>query len=312
MISAFIKSIRGSDADAGLYWLARMLEAGEDARFIARRLVILASEDVGEADPQALVVADGGGAGGRVRRPARGAAQPGAGGRPPRDRTEVEPERPRRSGKRPEDVRHGPAGEVPVHLRDADYQRRGEARPRRGMTILTTTPRAGCRSEYLPAEVADRTYYEPSDHGFEQEIRARMERTNGAETATELAAMDTSDIAAVIVAIASVVAVVLLVSRSCIDPDADESCRERSRSCAPRRSRWSTELRSTVRRPTNRARAASTPARHRRVDLRHGRLGVAARRTSRSRTRSSRPGLRVRHRPRGAAPVPPAADRVSA
>ena len=57
-VSAFIKSIRGSDPDAGLYWLARMLESGEDARFIARRLVILASEDIGEADPLALVVAD--------------------------------------------------------------------------------------------------------------------------------------------------------------------------------------------------------------------------------------------------------------
>src|SRR5207302_5740767 len=58
VISAFIKSIRGSDPDAGLYWLARMLEAGEDARFIARRLVILASEDVGMADSMGLVVAD--------------------------------------------------------------------------------------------------------------------------------------------------------------------------------------------------------------------------------------------------------------
>src|SRR4029077_21103864 len=57
VISAFIKSMRGSDPDAGLYWLARMLEAGEDDRFIARRLVILASEDVGMADPQALLVA---------------------------------------------------------------------------------------------------------------------------------------------------------------------------------------------------------------------------------------------------------------
>ena len=58
VISAFIKSIRGSDADSGLYWLARMLEAGEDARFIARRLVILASEDIGMADPQSLLVAN--------------------------------------------------------------------------------------------------------------------------------------------------------------------------------------------------------------------------------------------------------------
>src|SRR6188472_3256515 len=58
VISAFIKSIRGSDPDAGLYWLATMLEAGEDARYIARRLVILASEDIGMADPQSLLVAD--------------------------------------------------------------------------------------------------------------------------------------------------------------------------------------------------------------------------------------------------------------
>src|SRR4051812_10583541 len=58
VISAFIKSIRGSDPDAGLYWLARMLESGEDARFIARRLVILASEDIGAADPISLLVAD--------------------------------------------------------------------------------------------------------------------------------------------------------------------------------------------------------------------------------------------------------------
>ena len=58
VISAFIKSIRGSDPDAGLYWLARMVEAGEDPRYIARRLVILASEDIGLADSNALVVAD--------------------------------------------------------------------------------------------------------------------------------------------------------------------------------------------------------------------------------------------------------------
>ena len=68
VLSAFIKSIRGSDVDAGLYWLARMIEAGEDPRLIARRLVILASEDVGMADPQGLVVADAARAGGGVRR----------------------------------------------------------------------------------------------------------------------------------------------------------------------------------------------------------------------------------------------------
>src|SRR5206468_9528186 len=58
IISAFIKSMRGSDPDAALYWLARMVEAGEDARYIARRMVVLASEDVGMADPMGLVVAE--------------------------------------------------------------------------------------------------------------------------------------------------------------------------------------------------------------------------------------------------------------
>ena len=91
VISAFIKSIRGSDPDAGLYWLAGMLEAGEDARFIARRLVILASEDVGMADPHGAGRGRRGGPGGRVRRPARGAAQPGPGGGPPGHRAQVEP-----------------------------------------------------------------------------------------------------------------------------------------------------------------------------------------------------------------------------
>ena len=70
-ISAWIKATRGSDPDASLYYLAVMLEGGEDPRFIARRMVILASEDVGNADPQALVVATAAGAGGRPRRPAR-------------------------------------------------------------------------------------------------------------------------------------------------------------------------------------------------------------------------------------------------
>ena len=78
IVSAFIKSIRGSDPDAGVYWLARMLEAGEDARFIARRLVILASEDIGLADPQSLLVANAAARRGRVRRSAGGRDQPHA------------------------------------------------------------------------------------------------------------------------------------------------------------------------------------------------------------------------------------------
>ena len=88
--SAFIKSIRGSDVDAALHYLARMIEAGEDPRFIARRLVIHASEDVGMADPSALQTAVAALRGVRLRRAARGADPAGAGGDPPGDGTEVE------------------------------------------------------------------------------------------------------------------------------------------------------------------------------------------------------------------------------
>ena len=80
-ISAWIKATRGSDPDASLYYLAVMLEGGEDPRFIVRRMVILASEDIGNADPQALSVADRGGRGRRARRAARGALRAGAGAR---------------------------------------------------------------------------------------------------------------------------------------------------------------------------------------------------------------------------------------
>ena len=83
VISAFIKSIRGSDADAALHYLARMIEAGEDPRFIARRLIVHASEDVGMADPTALRRGGRRGPGRRVRRPARGPDQPDPGHHPP-------------------------------------------------------------------------------------------------------------------------------------------------------------------------------------------------------------------------------------
>ncbi len=76
-ISAFIKSLRGSDPDAAIYWLARMIEAGEDPLFIVRRMVILAAEDVGLADPQALVVATAVSAGGALRRHAGGVSTDG-------------------------------------------------------------------------------------------------------------------------------------------------------------------------------------------------------------------------------------------
>ena len=96
-ISAWIKSTRGSDVDASLYYLAVMLEGGEDPRFIARRMIVLASEDIGNADPQALVVAVAASAGGRARGHAGVRPEPQPGGRLPRARAEVQRQHARRS-----------------------------------------------------------------------------------------------------------------------------------------------------------------------------------------------------------------------
>ena len=175
VISAFIKSIRGSDADAGLYWLARMLEAGEDARFIARRLIILASEDVGEADPQALVVAVA--AAHALEHVGLPEAQLNLAQAvvhlataPKSNRSAVG------IWQALEDVRHGPSIEVPVHLRDAHYQGAQKLGHGAGYDYPHDHPEGWVPQPYLPEELGDRTYYDPSPHGFEQEIRTRMER----------------------------------------------------------------------------------------------------------------------------------------
>ena len=173
VISAFIKSIRGSDPDAGLYWLARMLEAGEDARFIARRLVVLASEDVGMADPMALVVATA--AGHAVELVGLPEAQLNLAQAvvhlataPKSNRTALGIWNART------DVRERPAGEVPAHLRDAHYQSAGKIGHGKGYEYPHDDPRGWTEQEHRPPEVADRTYYEPSPHGFEEEIGRRM------------------------------------------------------------------------------------------------------------------------------------------
>ncbi len=175
VISAFIKSIRGSDPDAGLYWLARMLEAGEDARFIARRLIILASEDVGEADPQSLVVAVAAAhAREHVGLPEAQLNQAQAvvhlATAPKSNRSALG------IWHALEDVRHGPSIEVPVHLRDAHYQGAQKLGHGAGYDYPHDDPEGWVPQPYLPEELGDRTYYDPSPHGFEQEIRTRMER----------------------------------------------------------------------------------------------------------------------------------------
>jgi putative ATPase len=175
VVSAFIKSMRGSDPDAALYWLAVMLEAGEDARFIARRMVILASEDVGMADPQSLVVADA------AARAVEFVGLPEAqlnlaqavvhlATAPKSNRVTVA------LGRAKDDVRNRPTGEVPPHLRDAHYKGAASLGHGKGYEYPHDDPRGWTEQSYRPDEIAGRRYYEPSAHGHEQEIADRMTR----------------------------------------------------------------------------------------------------------------------------------------
>jgi len=175
VISAFIKSVRGSDPQAGLHYLARMLEAGEDARFVARRLVILASEDIGEADPTALVLATA--AAHAVEFVGLPEAQLNLAQAvvhlataPKSNRAALGLWRAR------EDVRQGVGGEVPAHLRDSHY--RSAATLGHGVGYDYPHEDAGgwVRQQYLPDDARDAVYYEPSPHGYEQEIAERMAR----------------------------------------------------------------------------------------------------------------------------------------
>jgi len=175
VISAFIKSIRGSDPDAGLYWLARMLEAGEDARFIVRRLIVLASEDIGEADPQSLLVAVA--AAQAVEHVGLPEAQLNLAQAVVHLATAPKSNRSALGIWRAiDDVRHGPSVEVPVHLRDAHYYGAEKLGHGVGYDYPHDHPDGWVPQRHLPDALGDRTYYDPSPHGFEQEIRTRMER----------------------------------------------------------------------------------------------------------------------------------------
>jgi putative ATPase len=175
VISAFIKSIRGSDPDAGLYWLATMLEAGEDARFIARRLVILASEDVGEADPMSLVLAVA--AAGAVEHVGLPEAQLNLAqavvhlATAPKSNAVTRGIFAARA-----DVRDRPSSGVPAHLRDGHYQGAKDLGHGAGYRYPHDDPRGWVEQEHLPPEVAGSTYYAPSSHGREREIAQRMHR----------------------------------------------------------------------------------------------------------------------------------------
>ena len=181
VISAFIKSIRGSDPDAGLYWLARMIVAGEDPRFIARRLVVLASEDIGMADPMSLVVATA--AAHAVEYVGLPEAQLNLAQAvvhlataPKSNRTALG------IWKALEDVRSRPAGPVPPHLRDSHYKAAERIGHGVGYRYPHDDPRGWVEQEHLPGELAGTRYYSPSEHGGEAEIAEGTRRRGGTES----------------------------------------------------------------------------------------------------------------------------------
>jgi putative ATPase len=169
--SALIKSMRGSDPDAAIYWLARMLEAGEDPRFIARRVVICASEDVGNADPQALVVAAAAlQATEFVGLPecqlALAQAVTYIATAPKSNAATMA------IAKAREDVRSGRTLAVPKHLRDTHYRGAEQFGHGEGYEYSHDAPEGWTAQAYLPEE---RRYYEPVDRGFEAVLRQRLE-----------------------------------------------------------------------------------------------------------------------------------------
>jgi len=175
VVSAFIKSVRGSDADAALHYLARMIEAGEDPRFIARRLMILASEDIGLADPTALTTA------------VAAAQTVQLIGMPEAQLTlahatialAVAPKSNAVTtaiGAALADVRAGRIGQVPAHLRDAHYS--GAKKIGHGATYKYShdEPFGIAEQQYAPDVVVDAEYYQPTSLGAEAAIKERWER----------------------------------------------------------------------------------------------------------------------------------------
>jgi putative ATPase len=175
VISAFIKSLRGSDVDASLHYLARMLEAGEDARFIARRLVILASEDIGLADSTALTTAVA--AAQAVHLVGLPEAQLNlahaviALALAPKSNAVITA-----IGEASRDVREGLIGRVPAHLRDAHYGGAKKLGHGTSYVYAHDDARGVVPQQYAPDPVRDRTYYRPTSHGAEAAYAERLER----------------------------------------------------------------------------------------------------------------------------------------
>ena len=165
-ISALIKSVRGSDPDAGLYWMARMIEGGEDPRFLARRMVILASEDIGLADPQALLIAEAAARAVEYVGPARGRAQPGRGGHLPGPGPQVELGD-RGAGPGPGRRALGCATGGADPLRDSHYKAAGSLGHGEGYVYPHDDPSGVVAQQYRPEALEGHVYYEPSSHGAE-------------------------------------------------------------------------------------------------------------------------------------------------
>jgi putative ATPase len=170
VISAFIKSVRGSDVDAALHYLARMIEAGEDPRFIARRLIILASEDIGLADPTALTTAVAAAQAVQLvglpeGRLALGQAVIALSLAPKSNAVIVAVD------EAAADVRAGLAGEVPLHLRDAHAKGSERLGHGRGYVYPHDEDDGIARQTYLPSRLSEAAYYRPSRFGAEARLR---------------------------------------------------------------------------------------------------------------------------------------------
>ncbi len=173
--SAFIKSIRGSDADAALHYLARMMEAGEDPRFIARRLIILASEDIGLADPTALTTAVAAAQAvqliGMPEARLNLAQAVIALAVAPKSNAVITA-----IDAASADVRAGRIGSVPPHLRDAHYQGAKKIGHGATYTYAHDEPFGVAQQQYAPDEVLDARYYRPTALGAEAAVKERWER----------------------------------------------------------------------------------------------------------------------------------------
>jgi putative ATPase len=175
VISAFIKSIRGSDVDAALHYLARMIEAGEDPRFISRRVMISAAEDIGIADPQALLIAVA------AADAVQYVGMPE--GRIPLAEAVVYLATAPKSNAAYlaldaaiADVRAGKIGRVPKHLRDAHYAGAKKLGHGKGYKYSHDSELGVVQQQYLPDELRDTRYYAPTEHGNERDVKARLEK----------------------------------------------------------------------------------------------------------------------------------------